>query len=35
VYDTGANLKKYCEGLVARGEDHPYRIVLEDNVVAA
>lgn len=35
VDDTGANLKKYCEGLVARGEDHPYRIVLEDNVVAA
>lgn len=29
VDDTFANLKNYCEGLVAKGEDHPYGIVLE------
>jgi len=29
VDDTFANLKGYCEGLVERGEEHPFKIVLE------
>ena len=32
---TFANLKNYCEGLVQKGEDHPYRIVLESNQATA
>lgn len=35
VDDTFSNLKNYCEGLMAGGEDHPYRIVLEDQMLAA
>lgn len=35
VDQTFANLKNYCEGLVQRGEEHPYKVVLESNQAVA
>lgn len=35
VDETFANLKNYCEGLVQKGEEHPYRIVLEPHKAMA
>lgn len=36
IDDTFINLKNYCEGLMERGEEHPYRIILgQQQAVAA
>jgi hypothetical protein len=35
IDDTFSQLKNYCEGLVERGEAHPYRIVLERRTMLA